>query len=189
MPEMNDAMRKAGFGSSREVRCENCGTPFTPKDPRHRICPQCFAKRRSQGGPPPWRTAKSPFPEGYPDYFDEYGVLKTEYVTSLAENIAQELGYARPRMTMHQLRAFYGHVKRQEKAVTDGRLYREVFPEISKLKPIANERSSKEKIPPVFKDFIERNVDKSKDEKSFLSGFVEHFQAVVAYCAGTIRER
>jgi CRISPR-associated protein Csm2 len=129
------------------------------------------------------------FPPGYPDYFDQDGVLRTEYVTTLAEDIAKELGYSRPRMAMHQLRAFYNHVKRQENAINNGRPFREVLPEISKLKPIASERESKEKIPEPFKEFIDRNVDKSKDEKAFLRGFVEHFQAVVAYCAGTIRER
>jgi CRISPR type III-A-associated protein Csm2 len=189
MPDMNDAIKKAGLGGSNQAKCKNCGKTFTPKEPWHRLCPECSSKGRPHG-PASGRSGSGDlFPPGYPDYFDSFGVLRTEYVTSLAEKIAEELGYARPKMTMHQVRAFYGHVKRQERAVTNGRPYREVLPEISKLKPIANERASKEKIPAAFKDFIERNVDKCKDEKAFLNGFVEHFQAVVAYCAGTIRER
>jgi CRISPR type III-A-associated protein Csm2 len=89
-------------------------------------------------------------------------------------------------MTMHQLRAFYSHVKRQENALKNKRPFNEVLVEICKLKPIAGERASKGKIAPYFREFIDRNVDKSKDESAFVNGFVEHFQAVVAYCAGTI---
>jgi CRISPR-associated protein Csm2 len=189
MADMKKALEKAGLRGTKEAKCERCGRPFTPKDPRHRLCPECFAKGQSESSSSASRGMRGPLPPGYPDYFDEDGVLRTEYVTTLAESIAKELGYSRPRMTMHQLRAFYNHVKRLENAVNNKRPFAEVVPEISKLKPIASERESKEKIPESFKEFIDRNVDKSKDEKSFLNGFVEHFQAVVAYCAGTIRER
>lgn len=184
MPDMKDAMRDAGVRSPGETKCQRCGRAFTPREPHHKICPDCFKKNRSA----PFARG-STFPEGYPDYFDADGVLKPEYVTNLAQTIATELGQARPRMTMHQLRAFYGHVKRQEKALNNLRPFNEVFVEISKLKAIASERASKEKIPDYFRDFIDRNVDKSKNEDAFLKGFAEHFQAVVAYCAGTIRER
>jgi CRISPR type III-A-associated protein Csm2 len=90
-------------------------------------------------------------------------------------------------MGMHQLRAFYGHVKLQQGALEQGRPFKEILLEIKKLKAFASERASKEKVPKYFEDFISRNVDKVNDEKTFLQGFVEHFQAVVAYCAGTIR--
>lgn len=184
MPDMKDAMRGAGLQNTGETKCRDCGKPFTPREPHHKLCPDCIRKNR-----PVSSGRTTAFPQGYPDYFDADGVLKPEYVTTLAENIARELGQARPRMTMHQLRAFYDHVKRQENALKNHRPFKEVLVEISKLKAIASERASKEKIPDYFRDFIDRNVDKSKDEDAFLKGFVEHFQAVVAYCAGTIRER
>ncbi|MGD0459640.1 MAG: type III-A CRISPR-associated protein Csm2 [Terriglobia bacterium] len=184
MPDIKDAMRDAGLRNTGEIKCRDCGKPFTPREPHHKLCPDCIRKNR-----PAFSGRTTTFPQGYPNYFDADGVLKPEYVTDLAENIATELGQARPRMTMHQLRAFYGHVKRQENALKNHRPFKEVLVEISKLKPIASERASKEKIPDYFRDFIDRNVDKSKDEDAFLKGFVEHFQAVVAYCAGTIRER
>lgn len=182
---MQDAMKKAGLkGSSNEVKCRECGTPFQPRDPRHTLCPKCVGKSSSAQA----RSATQSFFEaGYPDYFDEDGLLKPEFVTTKAEEIAQHLGSERPRMTMHQLRAFYGHVKLQEGALEGGRPFKQVLLEINKLKPFASERASKEKVPKYFEEFIVRNVDKVKDEHSFLKGFVEHFQAVVAYCAGTIR--
>jgi len=130
---------------------------------------------------------KTSFDEGYPDYFDTDGLLKPEFVTSLAEEIAGTLGSHR--MTMHQLRAFYSHVKLQEGALKANRPFKAVSVEIAKLKPFASERASKGKVPPYFEAFIVRNVDKVKDKDTFLNGFVEHFQAVVAYCAGTLERR
>ena len=184
MPDMKGPTKGAGPGSRGEAMCKGCGKIFTPREPHHRLCPDCIRKDRT-----PSSGGRSTLPPGYPDYFEAGHVLKPEYVTSLAEDIAKELGQAWPKMTMHQLRAFYSHVKRQENALRNHRPFNEVLVEISKLKPIASERASKAKIPDCFREFIDRNVDKSKNEDAFLFGFVEHFQAVVAYSAGTIRER
>ncbi len=180
MPNMRDAMQNAGLRTSSASRkCEACGREFAPRLPEHKYCSECV---RSKGG-----SAPSSFPAGYPDYFDSDGFLRCEYLTDLAQNIAHRLGTERPKMTMHQLRAFYGHVKRLDGSLKNGRPFKEVYPEICKLKPFAEERSAKEKIPRYFADFICRNVDKTKDQKSFQSGFVEHFQAVVAYCTDKIK--
>ncbi len=186
MGDMRGAFNKAGFPERQgDAKCANCGKPFQRRDPKHKYCSECVGKVPKHEGP--GRPAEgSFFKEGYPDYFDN-GVLRPEFVTDLAEEIAQRLGGERPPMTMHQLRAFYGQVKRLEGAMKRKRPFREVNLEIQKLKPIASERASKDKVPKYFEQFIIRNVDKVKDEESFLKGFVEHFQAVVAYCAGTIR--
>lgn len=183
MADMRDAMRKAGIKSnSGERKCTECGRLFTPREPQHRRCPEC-AKAYAAGGASP----RSPsLPEGYPEYFDSDGNLNCEYVTDLAQTIAVRLGAEK--LTTHQLRAFYSHVKRLETSLSGGRPFKEIYPEICKLKPFAQERSAKGKIPKYFGDFICRNADKARDQKSFL-GFVEHFQAVIAYCAGTIQTR
>lgn len=176
MPDMREAMRKAGLkSSSGEKRCKKCGKIFVPHNPKHERCPDCA------------KTGAPNFPEDYPNYFDSAGNLKCEYVTDLAQMIADNLG--RGKLTTHQLRAFYNHVKRLHVSLKKGRPFAEVYPEIRKLKPFAEERAQKGKIPAYFRDFIFRNVDKVRDQNTFLKGFVEHFQAVVAYCAGTIRER
>lgn len=185
MPDFKDAMKNAGLNASvTEIKCSDCGKPFVPRDPKHKRCSSCIRKENSQPTKP---ASLAFFEERYPDYFDEDGLLKPEYVTTKAEEIAQHLANERPKMTMHQLRSFYSHVKLQEGALESGRPFKQVLLEINKLKPFASERASKEKIPKYFEEFIKRNVDKVKDERSFSQGFVEHFQAVVAYCAGTIR--
>jgi CRISPR-associated protein Csm2 len=173
---MREAMKKAGFKSAAGERtCQKCGRVFFPHKPNYQLCPAC-----AKGDCPH-------FPDDYPDYFDAKGNLKCEYVTDLAENIAKTLGAKK--LTMHQLRAFYNHVKRLHISLKKGRPFEEIYPEICKLKPFAEERAKKKKIPNYFREFIFRNVDKAKDPDAFLKGFVEHFQAVVAYCAGTIQER
>lgn len=178
MPDMRNAMKKAGFKShAGERKCTKCGRPFTPRDPKHKRCPDC-ARDGSQS---------SSFPPGYPDYFDSNGNLKCDYLTDLAKSIAERLGEAG--LTTHQLRAFYGHAKRLHASLNAGRPFDEIYPQICKMKPFAEERCAKGRIPKYFADFICRNVDKAKDQKAFLAGFVEHFQSVVAYCAGTIKTR
>jgi len=192
MPDMRDAMKKVGLGGGPgERRCEKCGKSFVPKEPHLRTCYECFQKESRGARREATGTRGHVFPSGYPDYFDPEGILKCEYLTELPEKIARAFGSAKPTLTPHQLRAFYQHVKRQQGALRNGRPFREVMVEICKLKPFATERAEKQpaKIPPEFKEFICRNVDKVKDEKTFLDGFVEHFQAVVAYCAGTIQQR
>jgi hypothetical protein len=167
--ELKDAMNKAGFESkSPEVKCVDCGKPFKRREPQHKRCSDCMRKFSQKGpGGPGARSSGASFPEGYPDYFDADGLLKPEFVTTLAEEIAGNLGDERPKMTMHQLRSFYGHVKLQEGALEQGRPFNAVMLEINKLKPFANERASKDKVPWYFEKFIARNVDKVKDKKSF----------------------
>lgn len=180
MSDMQGALNKAGFKSQTTQRkCESCGKPFQAREPKHRLCPECFKKFGQVDS----------FDEGYPNYFDEDNLLKPEFVTTLAEDIAIKLGNQNPKMTMHQLRSFYSHVKLQEGALKNKRPFKEVYLKIALLKPFATERASKGKIPAYFEQFIIRNVDKVKDADTFLRGFVEHFQAVVAYCAGTLERR
>lgn len=182
MSDLKSSMERAGFKTrSTEVKCQECGKPFHPRDPKHRRCSECMGKKPGATG------VRPSFEQGYPDYFDSEGLLKPEFVTTQAEEIAANLGSARPRMGMHQLRAFYGHVKLQQGALERGRPFTEVLLQIKKMKAFASERASKEKVPRYFEEFINRNVDKVTTEKDFLQGFIEHFQAVVAYCAGTIR--
>jgi CRISPR/Cas system CSM-associated protein Csm2 small subunit/Zn finger protein HypA/HybF involved in hydrogenase expression len=205
MKDAQDAQNRAGTKSqSTEVKCRECGKPFQPRERHHKLCADCVKKGASKGaetagGKSAFQKAgtmsrsqenkRTSFDEGYPDYFDTDGLLKPEFVTTLAEEIAGTLGNQSPKMTMHQLRAFYSHVKLQEGALKANRPFKAVSVEIAKLKPFASERASKGKVPRYFEDFIVRNVDKVKDKDTFLNGFVEHFQAVVAYCAGTLERR
>ncbi len=135
------------------------------------------------------------FPDDYPQYFEEsqdgQKVLKTEYLTTLPEEIAKFLERERPQLTAHQLRAFYGHVKRAEDAWCRKLPLAEAVNEIKKLEAHANDRLAKGRITRTFHDFVRKNADGvvATDEGKSLEAFLEHFEALVGFCAGRLNER
>ena len=90
------------------------------------------------------------------------------------------------RLKSRQLRAFYNHVKRAGAAMDAGRDIHLVRADILKIKPFAAERQGRGSIPAGFREFLDRNVDQVKDENS-LRAFAEHFQAVVGYATGRLK--
>ncbi len=81
MSNMEDALEKGGLNpgpGGRQDVCPKCGRR---KKPEFSLCPEC-ARKKNEG--PVFR-----FPEGYPDYFDASGIPKTEYITTLADDIAE----------------------------------------------------------------------------------------------------
>ncbi|MGO9264668.1 MAG: type III-A CRISPR-associated protein Csm2 [Candidatus Binataceae bacterium] len=154
MADMRDKLRGAGIPVTEGRRRED--------------------ERRSGGG--------NVFPPGYPQYFTKEGHTRVEVVKEEAERTAEQ--FARDKLTRHQLRAFYGHSKKQLQRLQYGTPFAEVHFEVARLKAFAADRAARANpIPPSFKEFIERNVDAIRDEKSFEKGFIPHFEAVVAYCA------
>jgi len=149
---------------------------------------------RSGGQPGQWQRQNTEqqtlrVPEGYPKYFktDTNGCsyLDPAYVSDLAENIAGQLKQAQPKLTRHQLRAFYDHAKRQVARVQDGCNIDQVQSEVQKMQAIGASRATKSgaSISPQFLDFITRNVKAVKTSEDLLRGFIKHFEAVVAFCA------
>jgi CRISPR type III-A-associated protein Csm2 len=131
------------------------------------------------------------WPTGYPDYFDKDGILRCEYVTEYADKIAQQFGYEG--LSANQLRTFYLAVKQQQQRLRYQNDFSRVLVELQKLKSIAHDRANRlpKVIPESFKEFIDKNVDKltaAAGQRYFEKGFVEHFQAVVAYCAGRLEK-
>ena len=156
MPDLGDKLRKAGIHVTEERRRDET--------------------RRTGGG-------GNVFPPGYPQYFTKDGYTRVELLKEEAERLADR--FAAERLTRHQLRAFYDHAKKQLQKLQYGTPFPEVHPEVARLKAFAADRAARANpIPRSFKEFIDRNVDAIADEKSFEKGFMPHFEAVVAYCAG-----
>ena len=129
-------------------------------------------------------------PDGYPKYFkgtDSKGqpCLDPAYVSDLAEKIANQLKNASPKLTRHQLRAFFDHAKRQVARVQDGCDFCHVNSEVQKMQAIAASRATKTSasISTQFLGFITRNVRAVRTKEDLEKGFVKHFEAVVAFCA------
>jgi CRISPR-associated protein Csm2 len=116
-------------------------------------------------------------------YFDETGNLFEEYLKKdgIADQIAKNLGIEKPEMKNHQLRRFYGHVRAAENRLRMTNDFNSVYIDIKKLEPFVAEAKGKNKIPKTFYDFIIKNTNAVKNKKDFLEGFLEHFQAVVAF--------
>jgi CRISPR type III-A-associated protein Csm2 len=163
MPDMKGAMQRAGFQGSR-------GPSNRPPD-------------RSSGGASRPGTRQNPFPDGYPKYFGPDGHTRVELLLTEAESIAA--CFEGDRLKRHQLRAFYDHAKRQLRRLQHGASFGAVHPEIAKLKAFAADRAGRAEnaLPSSFKRFIDSNVDAVTDQNSFEKGFMQHFEAVVAYCA------
>jgi hypothetical protein len=138
------------------------------------------------------------FPNDYGKYFDAAGVLKVDYLTDLPERIAETLKHEWPALTMTQLRAFYMHAKRTEEAWRRGvslgkaSALAEAVNEIKRFEYLANDRLKlKKKIPQTFHDFLCKNAKNvnAEDGGKSLKAFLEHFEALVGFCAGRIKER
>lgn len=133
-------------------------------------------------------------PKGYPSYFDKEDkkhVLLVEYVTTYADQIAQQFG--EDGLSKNQLQDFYRFTKDQQQALQHGRSFSEVLVRLKKLKAIAHDRRNRRNsgVTESFKQFIDKNVDAlsvAGGKETFEKGFLEHFQAVVAYCAGRLKE-
>ena len=116
-------------------------------------------------------------------YLDDKGNLKERYIARNgdADQIAKELGNAKPAMTNHQLRRFYSHVRAAENKLRMTDNFLSVLIDLKKLDPFVAEAKGKGKIPDLFYTFMIRNLEAVKSKKDFTDGFLEHFQAVVAY--------
>lgn len=146
-------------------------------------------------GGAPARTVPFPgtggLPAGYLEggYFTPTGALRPELLTRWAEHIAQGMASATADSTAPHLRAFYNHVKRAVAARKYGKQPIElVLNEIQKLKPFVLERAARRRVPDLFRQFLEANVDRVNDERTLLA-FLQHFQAVMAYTGGLLHWR
>lgn len=143
----------------------------------------------------PPRTVPFPGSHGLPagylagGYFASNGALRPELLTNWAEQIAHGVASTTGDSSGQHLRAFYNHVKRAAEARKFGRQPIEgLLNEIQKLKPFAVERAARRKVPDLFRQFLEANVDQVSDERTLLA-FFQHFQAVMAYTSGLLQLR
>jgi CRISPR-associated protein Csm2 len=109
--------------------------------------------------------------------------LKKDLILDMAEKISIGISNERsPELTKTQLRRFYDYTKNiSEKLRMHNDVFEKVEIDIMKLKNFAADAKTKGKIPNVFYDFINKNIQTIKNIDDFKKGFIEHFQAVVAY--------
>lgn len=173
----NSELYKAGGGGMKKCKC---GNPI--KDPqKYDTCYSCFQKERD-GSSGSIKTNQG-IPINYlkDGYFDKNNCLHENLLTTTAEQIASAFSCSYPKLKNHQLRRFYQHARAAENRLNMTHDWPCVNGDIKKLKAFVAEAKGKGKVSEVFYEFININIDNIKDEKSFLQGFLEHFQAIVAY--------
>ncbi|MBM4023951.1 MAG: type III-A CRISPR-associated protein Csm2 [Planctomycetes bacterium] len=131
---------------------------------------------------------------GYLDggYFDPGGNLRPDYVTrDRIMPVVQQL--ARENLTAHQMRRFFQHCRALEAALLRAKpdsSWPQQRTNLMRLDVAAQDAFGKSppKIPSLFHDFIRRNVGATKTEKDFLQGFLPHFEALVGFSSGVLKE-
>jgi CRISPR/Cas system CSM-associated protein Csm2 small subunit len=115
-------------------------------------------------------------------YFDDKGNILAEVIIDWPRDIATKLADARPEMKAAQLRNFFNEARHIESQLSAGKDFASLRGRILQLDSYAASAQTRRNAPPLFKEFIEQNVKwAARDEKSFLKGFIPHFECVVAY--------
>lgn len=128
------------------------------------------------------------WPPGYPDYFDDRKIVREDYILKHAIDIAE--CFRVEQLTRNQLQNFYRHIRRLSDSleyVAEEESDR-VLRKLQAVEPLANYAKDRKVIPAVFFEFLKRNIDKCNDRRTFRHGFIEHFQAVVGFCAGRLKD-
>lgn len=198
------APRESAGGGGRTMFaavCAQCGretqVPFQPRPDQPVYCQDCYRERQS--GADPARAggrgggASRPrdaggqrrpgqLPDGYlrGGYFDDDGHLRPELIVEQARQIAEDLAQAG--LTTAALRRFFGMTRKVESRLDADQSFAAVRGDLLALKPFAANAQTREVIPSLFRDFIDRNVEQAvRGEREFRKGFLPHFQYVVAY--------
>lgn len=166
-----------GSGGNAVKKCK-CGKSINK--PEFDQCYSC-----SQNGKTGATQQSANLPDGYlvGGYFDEKENLSEKYIVEYADDIANKMCSARPAMTNHQLRRFYGHVRANANRLEMTANFHAVYIDLKKLVPFVSEAKGKGKVPDLFYNFIINNLKaiRPEHEEDFTKGFLEHFQAVVAF--------
>ena len=123
-------------------------------------------------------------------YFAPSDSLNPDYVSR--EKIALIVNGLQQQLTTGQLRRFFGHCRHIEtrlKAMNES--WANVRPDFLKIDVAAEDARGKQppKIPNIFYEFLKLNVAAVRNEKDFLRGFIPHFEALVGFSAGKLKER
>ena len=109
------------------------------------------------------------------------------------DQLASDLAQGNPALTTGQIRRFFNHCREIERRLqTDGESWERVSASFEMLSSHAQYAASSRRVPRLFQEFIDVNVERvaSADDPgaAFLDGFLKHFEALVGYGAGHFRE-
>ncbi len=231
-PDAKPASADRGPAPTGETRaCAKCGTAFSPRHPRHRMCDKCAAEAppREAREPRPPRESRPPAEArpnresrpvaevprtpaqpvarpvrreppvavrrapsaGVPqDYLagGYFGGSRTQLRDELYLDWAQQWAelLVQRRLSSAQMRAFYNHVRRAAASLQAGGDAQQARAQLLRIPGFAAARVGRPGFPLEFREFLDRNVEQVKDAAT-LQAFAEHFQAVVGFTSGRLR--
>ncbi|MEW5920388.1 MAG: type III-A CRISPR-associated protein Csm2 [Bacillota bacterium] len=127
-------------------------------------------------------------PPGYLDagYYDSNGYLRREVIIEWPKAIVEV--FARESFSSTALRRFYNKLKGLDTKHQFNRNFKLLLPDLYAFERDAAYAAARLVVPGVFIGFAVKNVDlATRDEKGF-KGFVEHFQSIVAFAKGKLKE-
>lgn len=122
----------------------------------------------------------SRLPPGYLQngYFDAAGNIRPEVIVdwprTLAESLARDMKTA-------QVRRFFSEVRRLQGRLKAGTPFAALRPEVLKLDGYAENAVKRKNAPPLFQQFIRKNLEWATRDERHLDAFVDHFESLVAY--------
>ncbi|MDK2927256.1 MAG: CRISPR-associated protein Csm2 [Bacillota bacterium] len=146
--------------------------------------------RNDQGqSPVQWLNAPG-LPDGYlaQGYFDTDGHLLRQVLVEWPQHLVQTFAHGRPPLTSSALRNFFTKLKGLENRLRASHDMARVLPDLYAFERDAAYAANRQVVPPVFFTFIVKNVDLATANPHSFTGFKDHFQAVVAYGKGALRE-
>lgn len=126
-------------------------------------------------------------PSGYLNggYHDDDGYLRQEVIIEWPKAI---VGVFRDSLSSTALRRFYNKLKGLHTRHQFNPNFKQLLPDLYAFERDAAYAAARQVVPGVFIGFAVKNVDLAiRDEKGF-KGFVEHFQSIVAFAKGELKE-
>ncbi|MDK2960695.1 MAG: CRISPR-associated protein Csm2 [Bacillota bacterium] len=148
-----------------------------------------YARNDQGASPVEWLNLPG-LPAGYlaQGYFDSAGHLLRSVLVEWPKELVQTFARANPPLSSSALRNFFTKLKALENRLQASHDMAQVLPDLYAFERDAAYAANRQVVPPVFFTFIVKNIDLATANPRNFAGFKEHFQAVVAYGKGVLRE-
>lgn len=127
-------------------------------------------------------------PPGYlkGGYYDANGYLRRETIIEWPKAIVEV--FARTSLTSTALRRFYNKLKGLDTSFKFSRDFNSLLPELYAFERDAAYAATRLVVPGEFIGFTVKNIDLAVGNEKGFQGFVEHFQSIVAFAKGKLKE-
>lgn len=162
-----------------------------PRNPRSGSRPPAYGGRDRERPRPQAEELRDIFPNYLQEGYFEAGRLREVLIRrTTVDRLARAMANATPALTSNQARRFFQHCRAIEERLLRGRSWLdEKHGSFMKLDGAAAEACAKREVPPIFEEFIRRNVDRCQEKDDFIKGFLPHFEALIAFGSARLKNK